>query len=77
MVKVKPPKNYKQSPLLEQLVHNIRSSVKGLQCPIHPTEDSTVTMRLVNNRSEREIQACCYNFETTIREAINSGHTGA
>ena len=79
MVKVKHSfKNLKQSPLLESLVAEAKRNVKGLQCPVHSTQDSTVTLRITNNRSMREVEACCYNFQQTIEQALlNSGQSAS
>ena len=79
MVKVKHTfKNLKQSPLLEELLAETKQAVKGLQCPLHPATDSTVTLRIVNNRSTRAIEACCAEFQQTIEQAvINSSRTAS
>lgn len=78
MVKVKHSfKNLDQAPALKELVAETRKKVKGLQCSTHPNEESAVKMKLVYGKSEHEIEACCHNFDTTIRAAIYSRHTGA
>jgi hypothetical protein len=79
MVKVKHSfKNLKQNPLLESLVAEAKRSVKGLQCPMHPTQDSTVRLRIASNRSMREVEACCYGFQQTVEQAIiNSGRNAS
>lgn len=78
MVKVKHSfKNLDQAPALKELVAEVRKKVKGLQCPVHPNEESLVKMKLVYGKSAREIEACCYNFDAAIRAAISSGHTDA
>ena len=74
MVKIKHSfKNLSQSPYLEALLKEARTAVKGLSCPNHPSEQSTVTLRIINNHPDREYQVCCSPFEQTIREAILRG----